>query len=137
MSIFTWDGTLGPFFAGEPILRLMIGYEGITAANVHTLWWILLALSGVMIGGACGQVVSGAFYAIGDTRTPTVAFIATYTVYIPIKIVVFMRYGVIGLAFATSAHLGLNFLLQLAVLEISVARIAGTDTIIPQPASDL
>jgi peptidoglycan biosynthesis protein MviN/MurJ (putative lipid II flippase) len=115
----------------------MIGYEGITAANVHTLWWILLALSGVMIGGACGQVVSGAFYAIGDTRTPTVAFIATYTVYIPIKIVVFMRYGVIGLAFATSAHLGLNFLLQLAVLEISVARIAGTDTIIPQPASDL
>jgi hypothetical protein len=58
-------------------------------------------------------------------------------VYIPTKIVVFLRYGVIALAFATSAHLGLNFLLQLAVLELSVARIAGTDTIIPQPASDL
>jgi peptidoglycan biosynthesis protein MviN/MurJ (putative lipid II flippase) len=79
-----------------------------------------------MIGGACGQVISGAFYAIGDTRTPTLLFIGTYTVYFPIKIVVFLKYGLIGLALATSAHLAINFLLQLAVLENSITRMAAS-----------
>jgi hypothetical protein len=47
-------------------------------------------------------------------------FIITYTVYIPIKIVVFLRYGVVGLAVVTSIHLAVNFLLQLVVLERTV-----------------
>jgi peptidoglycan biosynthesis protein MviN/MurJ (putative lipid II flippase) len=80
----------------------------------------MVALAGLLIGGASGQVMSGAFYAVGDTRTPTMLFIITYTVYIPIKILVFLRYGVVGLAAATSIHLAVNFLLQLVVLERTV-----------------
>jgi len=122
----TIAAAVGLFATGEPLLRLMIGHGGITAQNVHTLWWIMVALSGVLIGGAAGQVISGAFYAIGDTRTPTVLFIGTFTVYVPIKILAFLRYGVIGLAVVTSAHLVVNFLLQLAVLErTAVRRAAG------------
>jgi len=75
-----------------------------------------------MIGGSCGQVISGAFYALGDTRTPTMLFIGTYTVYIPVKMVVFVRYGVTGLAVATSAHFAINFLLSLVVLVSSITR---------------
>jgi putative peptidoglycan lipid II flippase len=115
---------VGLFVVGEPLLRLMIGHGGITAQNVHLLWWIMLALVGMLIGGAAGQVISGAFYAIGDTRTPTMLFIGTYTVHIPIKILVFLRYGVVGLALATSVQLAVNFILQLIILERSVARIA-------------
>ena len=107
------------FLVGEPLLRLMIGHGGITTQNVHMLWWIMLALGGLLVGGAAGQVTSGAFYAMGDTRTPTILFIGTYTVYIPVKIIVFLRYGVIGLAAATSLHLIVNFLVQLMVLEVS------------------
>lgn len=122
----TIAAAVGLFATGEPLLRLMIGHGGITAQNVHMLWWIMVALSGVLIGGAAGQVISGAFYAIGDTRTPTVLFIGTFTVYVPIKILAFLRYGVIGLAVVTSLHLVVNFLLQLAVLErIAVRRAAG------------
>jgi putative peptidoglycan lipid II flippase len=122
----TIAAAVGLFAIGEPLLRLMIGHGGITAQNVHTLWWIMVALSGVLIGGAAGQVISGAFYAIGDTRTPTVLFIGTFTVYVPIKILAFLRYGVMGLAVATSVHLVVNFLLQLAVLErTAVRRAAG------------
>jgi putative peptidoglycan lipid II flippase len=113
----TVAATFALFAVGEPLLRLMIGHGGITAAKVHQLWWILLALSGVLIGGTSGQVISSAFYAIGDTRTPTMLFIITYTIYIPIKILVFLKYGVLGLAAVTSIHLALNFLLQLVVLE--------------------
>jgi len=119
----TVAGGVALFAIGEPMLRLMIGHGGITTRNVHTLWWIMLALVGVLIGGAAGQVISGAFYAIGDTRTPTMLFIGTYTVYIPLKILVFLRYGVIGLAFATSVHLTVNFVLQLLVLQRTVGQI--------------
>ncbi len=105
------------FLVGETALRLLIGHGGITAQNVHRLWWVMLALGGLLVGGAAGQVTSGAFYAMGDTRTPTMLFIGTYTVYIPIKIIVFLRYGVIGLAAATSLHLIINFVIQLVTLE--------------------
>ncbi len=124
MLVITIAGAAGLVVVGEPLLRLMIGHGGITAENVHQLWWILIALAGVLIGGASGQVISAAFYAIGDTRTPTVLFIITYTIYIPIKIVVFVKYGVIGLALATSIHLVINCLLQLVVLE-RAAKITG------------
>jgi putative peptidoglycan lipid II flippase len=126
----TIAASVGLGLTGEPILRLMIGYGGITEQNVHMLWWIMIALAGLLIGGASRQVVSGAFYAIGDTRTPTMLFIVTYTIYIPVKILVFLRYGVIGLAVVTSVHLTINLLLQVLVLERVVARAvrsAGTD----------
>ena len=117
MVVITTAASVGLFAAGEPLLRLMIGHGGITAKNVHQLWWIMVALAGLLIGGASGQLISSVFYAIGDTRTPTMLFTITYTVYVPIKIVVFLKYGVVGLAVVTSIHLVLNFLLQLIVLE--------------------
>jgi len=123
MLVITVAAGIGLFLVGEPLLRLMIGRGGITTQNVHMLWWILLALVGLLIGGAAGQVISGAFYAIGDTRTPTMLFIGTYTVYIPLKILVFLRYGVIGLAVATSMHLTINFVLQLLMLQRTTARL--------------
>ena len=115
----TLAACLGLFLIGEPLLRLLIGHGGITAQNVHMLWWIMLSLSGLLIGGCSGQVTSGAFYAMCDTRTPTMLFIVTFTVYVPIKILVFLRYGMIGLAVATSLHLIINFLMQLTLLEMT------------------
>jgi len=123
MLAITVAAGIGLFLIGEPLLRLMIGHGGITIQNVRMLWWIMLALVGVLIGGAAGQVISGAFYAIGDTRTPTMLFIGTYTVYIPLKILVFLRYGLIGLAVATSMHLTVNFVLQLLMLQRTTARL--------------
>jgi putative peptidoglycan lipid II flippase len=102
---------------GESALHLMIGHGGITEQNVHSLWLIMIALLGVLVGGTIGQVTAVAFYAMGDTKTPTNLFVWTFTIYIPIKVITFLHYGLMGLAVATSVHLVLNFLLQLAVLE--------------------
>jgi putative peptidoglycan lipid II flippase len=110
-------------FFGEPLLRLLIGHGGITAGDVRMLWWIMLALAGLLLGGTAGQVTSVAFYAMGDTKTPTMLFVWTFTIYVPIKVLVFLHYGLLGLAVATSAHLIVNFLLQLAVLEKVTAEI--------------
>jgi putative peptidoglycan lipid II flippase len=110
-------------FFGEPLLHLLIGHGGITTQNVRMLWWIMLALTGLLLGGTAGQVTSVAFYAMGDTKTPTMLFVWTFTIYVPIKVLVFLHYGLLGLAVATSAHLIVNFLLQLAVLERETTQI--------------
>ena len=107
---------------GESLLHLMIGHGGITAENVRMLWWIMLALIGLLIGGTAGQVTAVAFYAMGDTKTPTMLFVWTFTIYIPIKVLVFLHYGLLGLAIATSGHLTVNFLLQFLILEKVTAR---------------
>jgi len=107
---------------GEAMLHLLIGHGGITAGNVRMLWWIMLGLIGLLIGGTAGQVTAVAFYAMGDTKTPTMLFVWTFTIYIPIKVLVFLHYGLLGLAIATSVHLIVNFLLQLIILERVTAR---------------
>jgi putative peptidoglycan lipid II flippase len=114
----------GLLFFGESLLHLMIGHGGITALNVRMLWWIMLALTGLLIGGTAGQMTSAAFYAMGDTKTPTMLFIWTFTIYIPLKALIFLRYGLLGLAIATSVHLILNFILQFLILEKITAKSA-------------
>jgi len=104
-------------FVGERVLNLLIGHGGVTAANVHLLWLIMVALVGFFVAGAMGVVTSKTFYGMGDTSTPTKMSIVTYTLYIPAKIIVFYRYGLLGLAVVTSVYLFLNLILQLLLLE--------------------
>ena len=102
---------------GQSLLHLMIGHGGITPLNVKTLWWIMIALIGLLAGGTVGQLTAISFYAMGDTKTPTIIFIWTFTIYIPIKVLLFIQYGLIGVAIAISVHLVFNFLMQLLILE--------------------
>ncbi|HEX8775516.1 MAG TPA: lipid II flippase MurJ [Pyrinomonadaceae bacterium] len=106
---------------GRPSLRVLIGHGGITEDNVSLLWWIMVALWGVFMGGALGQVTSLAFYALGDTRTPTRLGVWTYTIYIPAKILVFIYYGLTGMAVSISVFVALNFILQFVLLEHSLS----------------
>lgn len=117
MALISLVGCIVLLLLGELILSLMIGHGGITAENVHKIWLLTLALIGLLIGGTVGQLTAAAFYAMGDTKTPTKLFIWTYTVYIPIKVIVFFQFGLIGLAIATSVHSIVNSFTQLAVLE--------------------
>lgn len=103
--------------AGERILNLLIGHGGVTKENVHLLWLIMVALAGFFIGGAMGQITSTTFYAMGDTRTPTRMSIVTYTLYIPVKVLGFMYYGLMGLAAVTSIYLFVNLIIQIVLLE--------------------
>jgi peptidoglycan biosynthesis protein MviN/MurJ (putative lipid II flippase) len=121
ISALTLLAYLALLVVGRPSLRLLIGHGGITPDNVNLLWWIMVALWGVLIGGALGQVTSLAFYAQGDTRTPTRLGIWTYTIYIPAKILIFIYYGLTGLALSISIYVALNFILQFVLLENSVS----------------
>lgn len=120
-SALTLAAYMGLLLLGRPLLRFLIGHGGITEDNVSLLWWMMVALGGVLLGGALGQVTSLAFYALGDTRTPTRLGIWTYTVYIPAKILVFIYYGLTGMAVSISVYVALNFILQFVLLENSLS----------------
>jgi putative peptidoglycan lipid II flippase len=100
---------------GQPLLQLAIGHGRITDENVQSLWWFMVLLGGILIGGSVGTLLVGAFYALGDTRTPTWMSIATFTLFLVVKYAAFVRYGVEGLCYAASAYYLLNAVL-LAVL---------------------
>ncbi len=103
---------------GEPLMRLLLtGYGGVTPENVRLLWWLMVLLGGLYVGGAMGQVTSKTFYALGDTRTPVRLSVMLYSVYIPAKIVAFIYYGLAGLAVAVSIHVMANVIAQLFLLE--------------------
>jgi len=108
--------------AGRPALRLVIGHGAVTGQNVDLLWWLLVALGGVWMAGAAGSITTAAYYALGDTRTPTRLGIWTYTVYVPLKIVMFLRFGLIGLAVSSSVFFTANAMLQLWKLRLCVRR---------------
>lgn len=94
---------------GQGLLGLLLGTGNVSASHVYELWWILLWLGGMFIGGAVGQIASSSFYACGDTKTPTRMSMFSYTAYIPAKVAAFYYFGVMGLALTTSVYYITNF----------------------------
>ena len=117
MAAVTGVMYLGFLLAGEWFLTLLVGHGGVTSENVHSLWLIMVALAGLLIGGAMGQITSTTFYAIGDTRTPTRLSVLSFTFYVPLKVFAFVRYGLTGLAVVTTIYYFANLIVQTVVLE--------------------
>ncbi|MBV1874430.1 MAG: virulence factor MviN [Gammaproteobacteria bacterium] len=101
-------GLLFLMLFGQAMLDLLVGYGNVSSENVRELWWIMVWLGGVFVGGAMGQVCSSSFYSCGDTVTPTRMSVLSYTVYIPSKIAAFYFWGIVGLAIATSVYYLVN-----------------------------
>jgi putative peptidoglycan lipid II flippase len=102
---------------GESVLHWTIGRGSITSDNVHWVWQIMVAMSGIFIGGTLGQITLSALFAMGDTRTPTRLGIMTYTLYTPLKVLVFALYGVLGLSLTVGVFVVINWLAQWYALE--------------------
>lgn len=119
MAFITITGYIVLVVFGESILNLLIGHGGVTRENVHTLWLIMVALAGFFIGGSMGTIAATTFYSMGDTRTPTRMSVITYSIYIPVKVFIFFRYGLLGLALVTSIYIFVNLFLLILLLEKS------------------
>lgn len=122
IALLTALGLLVLVAFGPQMLSHAIGHAGVTVGNVHKLWLVLIALAGAFAGGVSGQVASGAFYAMGDTKTPTKVSAGVYTLYLPLKVLVFLHYGLVGLALTMSTFFVVNFFVQLLLLESKVSR---------------
>ena len=102
-----------------PALELVTSRPLVTGGN-HALWMLLAALVGVPVFGAIGALVAGTFYALGDTRTPTLISAVTFTVMIACKIWVFREFGVLALCLATTIYYAVNLLVTAHALRLRV-----------------
>jgi putative peptidoglycan lipid II flippase len=112
------------FVAGIIVLSLVLNIslfsiplKTLSEGQLRDFGWIILCLFGMFAGGLLGGVTSSFFYAIGDTKTPTLMSIITFTIYVPVKFFVFESFGVIGFCLAASAYLLINFLIMMYLLS--------------------
>jgi putative peptidoglycan lipid II flippase len=106
------------FLGGKYFLKILIGHGGITEQNIDLLQSILICLGGIFIGGALGQILSTAFYALTDTVTPTKIGAVVFTLGIALKIFGFFLFGLLGIAIGSSLY----YLLAAAVLYVSLEK---------------
>lgn len=85
-----------------PIASLMTTHA-ISRSGV-SLRWVLILFGGVPVGACVGALLANAFYAMGDTRTPTVMTALTFTVFLAAKIVVFTYFGMYAFCALTSIY---------------------------------
>ncbi len=116
MLALTLTALVGLIWIGQPLLALVFARGRFGAGNTEQLWWLLLALGGVWIGGAVGGILSSSFYAQGNTRTPVQVAVVGFTVAIGLKVGGFQLWGVMGIAVATSLYYLLNCLTLFALL---------------------
>jgi putative peptidoglycan lipid II flippase len=107
---------------GKSALSLVIGHGAVTRENVTLLWQVMVALVGLFVGGGIAAITTTAFYAIGDTRTLTRVGIYTYTIYIPLKVLAFIKFGLTGLAVAVSCFFLTNLIMQFYLLRRFIIR---------------
>lgn len=88
---------------GQPLLGLLAGRGRLTGTDMHTLWTFLVLLGGVLVFGCAGVVTAGAFFALGDTRTPSLTAAAAFTLFMVGKVALFPVFGVAGVCVAASA----------------------------------
>lgn len=106
--IFFLFGLIAFYFVGEYVLDLAFSFGKMNENHIKFLWWIMLLLFGYWAGGMLGQILSISFYAIGNTKTPTIIGVSGYTLGMILKIAGFVNFGIIGVAVATSIYYMIN-----------------------------
>jgi putative peptidoglycan lipid II flippase len=109
---------LGLLLLGRPLLSLLFERSRFGPTEVRQLWWLLVALGGLWIGGAAGQIVATSFYAKGDTRTPMRIGAFWFTVGIGLKLAGFYLFGIWGVAIGTS----LSYLASAAAQQLALEK---------------
>ncbi|MEO5889800.1 MAG: lipid II flippase MurJ, partial [Ferruginibacter sp.] len=102
---------------GEWLLEILFAFKKMTQGDVHQLWWLLVLLGGYLFGDMIGHVGSAAFYAKGDTTTPTKIGMVLFTLYMPVKIYCYYKFGITGLAIAVSTYQVISFSTKLVFLR--------------------
>lgn len=80
----------------------------LSGSDIYNLSNLFFWLSGFFFGAVLGQMSASAFYACGDASTPTKISMVMYTMYLPLKVISYLYWGVSGLAISTSVYYLMN-----------------------------
>lgn len=117
MALLTVASVVAIAAFGLPLLRLGMEHGQFSAEDSSGLWILLLLISGQLIAGCLGGLAAGAFYARGDTHTPTWLGSISFTISIGVKILMFHFFALYGLAVAISVYYFQSLLFMLIALR--------------------
>jgi putative peptidoglycan lipid II flippase len=110
---------------GEPIIALIFERGKFTALDTMQTARALAAYSVGLAGYAAVKVLSPAFYALNDSRTPMLISVASIAVNYAMNSLLVGPFGHVGLAFSTSTVALLNFLLLALFMRRKLQRLGG------------
>jgi putative peptidoglycan lipid II flippase len=110
---------------GRPIVALIFEHGKFTALDTVQTADALAAYSLGLAGYAAVKVLSPAFYALKDARTPMLVSLGSIVVNYFMNSLLVHRYGHVGLALSTSTVALVNFALLMVLMRRRLGRIEG------------
>jgi putative peptidoglycan lipid II flippase len=110
---------------GRPIIALIFEHGRFTGFDTVQTGDALAAYSAGLAGYAAVKILSPAFYALGDARTPMLISLGSIVVNYAMNSVLVRAFGHVGLAFSTSAVALVNFLLLALLMRRRLGRLEG------------
>jgi putative peptidoglycan lipid II flippase len=111
---------------GRPIVALIFEHGKFTAFDTAQTGDALAAYAIGLAGYAAVKVLSPAFYALGDARTPMLISLGSIAVNYVMNSLLVRPFGHVGLAFSTSAVALVNFILLALLMRRQVGRLEGS-----------
>jgi putative peptidoglycan lipid II flippase len=116
---------IGLAVLGRPIVALIFEHGRFTSFDTTQTANALAAYSLGLAGYAAVKVLSPAFYALNDARTPMLVSLGSIAVNYVMNSLLVQRFGHVGLAFSTSAVALVNFLLLALLMRRRIRRLEG------------
>jgi putative peptidoglycan lipid II flippase len=131
MLMLNVPATIGLVVLASPIVRLIFERHAFTAADTAATAAALQYYAIGLVGYSIVRIVSPAFYALGQSRTPIAISVATMAVNAALSIVLVRFLGFTGLALGTSIAAIFNALVLLVALRrrlrgLNEGRLAGS-----------
>jgi len=109
--------TLGLFFFASPSIKTLLERGQFTSQDTTQVAILLIGLIGFFIASAVGDLIAKAYYAIGDTKTPSIIGALAFTCGIGFKVLGVTYWGVWGLAISTSVYTFLSVCVMFFILR--------------------
>jgi putative peptidoglycan lipid II flippase len=116
---------LGLAVLGRPIVALLFEHGKFTSLDTIQTANALAAYAVGLAGYAAVKVLSPAFYALNDARTPMLISLASIVVNYAMNSLLVGPFGHVGLAFSTSTVALINFLLLAIFMRRKLKRLGG------------
>ena len=88
----------------RPAVADLLERGAFTPADTRAVAWLLVLYIGAIIAASVGEVAAKVFFALNNTRTPTVILAISFTVGLALKFALAPRLETAGLAIATSLY---------------------------------
>jgi len=134
--LLSLPASLGLILLGRPIVSLLLERGVFDTRSTELVAWALMWYAVGLVGHSVVEVVSRAFYALHNTRTPVVVGVIAMTLNVLLSLLLIVLFGQLGwaphggLALANSLATGLEMVLLLTLMRRQLKGLQGRSLLV-------